>query len=89
MKKFLAIFAALAAIGLEAHLASAAARTCDSVLTPGEGLAEAAANCPPSTTFTIKDGSYKLSRPINADSGDILVRSEGWPDRSHRQPHRQ
>jgi parallel beta-helix repeat protein len=72
MKKLLAIFAALAAIGLEAHLASAAARTCDSVITPGEGLAKAAANCPPSTTFTIKDGAYKLTRPINADSGDTF-----------------
>jgi parallel beta-helix repeat protein len=72
MKKLLAIFAALAAIGLEAHVASAAARSCNSVITPGEGLAEAAANCPPSTTFTIKDGSYKLSRPINADSGDTF-----------------
>ena len=71
MKKLLAIFAALAAIGVEAHVASAA-RTCDSVISPGEGLAEAAANCPPSTTFTIKDGAYKLSRPINADSGDTF-----------------
>ena len=71
MNKLLAILAALAAIGLEAHVASAA-RTCDSVLTPGEGLAEAAANCPPSTTFTIKDGAYKLTRPINADSGDTF-----------------
>ena len=72
MKKLLAIFAALAAIGLEAHVASAAARSCDSVITPGEGLAEAAANCPPSTTFTINDGAYKLSGPIDADSGDTF-----------------
>src|SRR5215208_3817031 len=71
MKKLLAIFAALAAIGLEAHLASAA-RTCDSVITPGEGLAKAAANCPPSTTFIIKDGAYKLTGPIDADSGDTF-----------------
>src|SRR5829696_5770928 len=71
MKKLLAIFAALAAIGLEAHVASAA-RTCDSVITPGEGLAKAAANCPPSTTFIIKDGAYKLTEPIDADSGDTF-----------------
>ena len=67
MKKLLAIFvAALAAIGLEDHLASAA-RTCNSVITPGEGLAKAAANCPPSTTFIIKDGAYKLPGPIDVD----------------------
>src|SRR5215204_2677033 len=72
MKKLLAIFvAALAAIGLEAHLASAA-RTCNSVITPGEGLAKAAANCPPSTTFIIKDGAYKLPGPIDVDSGDTF-----------------
>src|SRR5215211_5175869 len=71
MKKLLAIFAALAAIGLEAYVASAA-RTCDSVITPGEGLAKAAANCPPSTTFIIKDGAYKLPGPIDADSGDTF-----------------
>ena len=71
MKKLLAIFAALAAIGLGAHLASAA-RTCDSVITPGEGLAKAAADCPPSTTFIIKDGAYKLREPIDADSGDTF-----------------
>jgi hypothetical protein len=57
LKKLLAIFAALAAIGLGAHVATAA-RTCDSVIAPGEGLAKAAAKCPPSTTFTIKDGIY-------------------------------
>src|SRR5215218_3188675 len=72
MKKLLAIFvAALAAIGLEAHVASAA-RTCNSVITPGEGLAKAAANCPPSTTFIIKDGAYKLPGPIDVDSGDTF-----------------
>jgi parallel beta-helix repeat protein len=71
MKKLLAIFAALAAIGLEAHVASAA-RTCDSVITPGEDLAKAAADCPPSTTFIIKDGAYKLTGPIDADSGDTF-----------------
>jgi parallel beta-helix repeat protein len=71
MKKLLAIFAALAAIGLEAHVASAA-RTCNSAITPGEGLAKAAANCPPSTTFIIRDGTYKLTGPINADSGDTF-----------------
>src|SRR5215213_1194798 len=72
MKKLLAIFvAALAAIGLEAHVASAA-RTCNSVITPGEGLTKAAANCPPSTTFIIKDGAYKLPGPIDVDSGDTF-----------------
>ena len=71
MNKLLAILAALAAIGLEAHVASAA-RTCDSVISPGEGLAQAAAKCPPSTTFTIKDGAYKLTGPIVADSGDTF-----------------
>jgi parallel beta-helix repeat protein len=29
-----------------------------------------AAHCPPSTTFTIKDGTYKLSRAVIANSGD-------------------
>src|SRR5918994_70615 len=71
MNKLLAILAALAVIGLEAHVASAA-RTCDSVISPGEGLAQAAAKCPPSTTFTIKDGAYKLTGPIVADSGDTF-----------------
>jgi hypothetical protein len=71
MKKLLTILAVLAAIGLAAQVASAA-RTCDSVIAPGEGLAKAAANCPPSTTFTIKDGAYELSGEIDADSGDTF-----------------
>src|ERR687897_1752303 len=71
MNKLLAILAALAVIGLEAHVASAA-RTCDSVISPGEGLAQAATKCPPSTTFTIKEGAYKLTGPIDADSGDTF-----------------
>jgi len=57
------------AIGLGVSVASAATR-CNPVLTPGEDLARVAANCPPSTTFTIKDGAYKLSSAVNANSGD-------------------
>jgi len=59
------------AIGLGVSVASAAT-TCNPVLTPGEDLARVAANCPPSTTFTIKDGTYKLSRAVNANSGDTF-----------------
>src|SRR5215203_6915218 len=58
-------------IGLGVSVASAASR-CNPVLTPGENLARVAANCPPSTTFTIKDGTYKLSRAVVAQSGDTF-----------------
>ena len=79
MKKPLVVLAALATIGLWATAASAAASKCDPVLTPGEDLTRVAANCPPSTTFTIKDGSYKLSGPVQADSEDVFkgVYSDG------------
>ena len=66
------------AIGLGVSVASAAAR-CNPVLTPGENLARVAAHCPPSTTFTIKDGTFKLSRAVIANSGDTFkgVYSDG------------
>jgi hypothetical protein len=78
-KKLLLVLAVSMAIGgLGVSFASAAA-TCNPVLTPGEGLARVAAHCPPSTTFTIKDGTYKLSRAVIANSGDTFkgVYSDG------------
>src|SRR5215211_7606040 len=65
-------------IGLGASFASAATR-CHPVLSPGENLARVAEHCPPSTTFTIKDGTYKLSSAVNASSGDTFkgVYSDG------------
>src|SRR5215207_5005567 len=71
MKKLLFVLAVSMAIGLGVSVASAATR-CNPVLTPGENLARVAANCPPSTTFTIKDGTYKLSRAVIANSGDTF-----------------
>ncbi len=78
MKKPLLVLALSMAIGLVLSAASAA-KTCNPGLTPGENLARVAANCPPSTTFTIKDGTYKLSRAVNANSGDTFkgVYSDG------------
>lgn len=78
MKKLLLVLAVSMAIGLGVSVASAAT-TCHPVLTPGEDLARVAGNCPPSTTFTIKDGTYKLSRTVNANSGDTFkgVYSDG------------
>jgi hypothetical protein len=70
-KKLLLVLAVSMAIGLGLSVASAATR-CNPVLTPGEDLARVAADCPPSTTFTIKDGTYKLSRAVNASSGDTF-----------------
>src|SRR5215203_4909244 len=65
-------------IGIGVSVASAAT-TCNPVLTPGENLARVAAHCPPSTTFTIKDGTYKLSRAVIANSEDAFkgVYSDG------------
>ena len=80
MKKPLVVLAALATIGLwDAAASSAAASKCDRVLTPGEDLARVADDCRTSTTFTIKDGSYKLSGPVEAHSGDVFkgVYSDG------------
>jgi parallel beta-helix repeat protein len=76
-KRFLVLSVAMA-IGLGVSVASAAT-TCNPVLTPGENLGWVAANCPPSTTFTIKDGTYKLSGAVNANSGDTFkgVYSDG------------
>src|SRR5215216_7259513 len=74
-KKLLLVLAVSMAIGLGIGLGvsfASAATTCNPVLTPGENLARVAANCPPSTTFTIKDGTYKLSRAVNANSGDTF-----------------
>src|SRR5215217_1712676 len=70
-KKLLLVLAVSMAIGLGVSFASAATR-CNPVLTPGENLARVAAHCPPSTTFTIKDGTYKLSSAVNANSGDTF-----------------
>jgi hypothetical protein len=71
VKKLLVVLAVSMAIGLGVSVASAAT-TCNPVLTPGENLARVAAHCPPSTTFTIKDGTYKLSRAVIANSGDTF-----------------
>jgi parallel beta helix pectate lyase-like protein len=67
----LLVLAVSMAIGLGVSFASAATK-CHPVLTPGENLARVAANCPPATTFTIKDGTYKLSRAVIANSGDTF-----------------
>jgi hypothetical protein len=71
VKKLLLVLAVSMAIGLGVSVASAATR-CKPVLTPGENLARVAAHCPPSTTFTIKDGTYKLTRGVIANSGDTF-----------------
>ncbi len=71
MKKLLVVVAVATAIGLGVSVASAATR-CNPVLTPGENLSWVAASCPPSTTFTIKDGTYKLTRAVDANSGDTF-----------------
>jgi Right handed beta helix region len=70
-KKLLLVLAVSMANGLGVSDASAA-RKCNPVLTPGENIARVAANCPPSTTFSIKDGTYKLSRAVIANSGDTF-----------------
>src|SRR5829696_1375117 len=77
-KKLLLVLAVSMVIGLGVSVASAATR-CNPVLTPGEDLAQVAAHCPPSTTFTIKAGTYKLSSAVNANSGDTFkgVYSDG------------
>src|SRR5918993_1465068 len=77
-KKLLLVLTVSMVIGLGISVASAATR-CTPVLTPGENLARVAAHCPPSTTFTIKDGTYKLSSAVNANSGDTFkgVYSDG------------
>src|ERR687897_521398 len=71
LNKLLFVLAVSMAIGLGVSVASAAT-TCRPVLTPGENLVRVAAHCPPSTTFTIKDGTYKLSRAVIANSGDTF-----------------
>jgi hypothetical protein len=71
VKKLLLVLAVLMAIGLGGAAASAAT-ACHPVLTPGENLARVAARCPPSTTFIIKDGTYKLSRAVYANSEDTF-----------------
>src|SRR5918994_1348946 len=78
LNKLLLVLAVSMVIGLGVSVASAAT-TCNPVLTPGENLARVAANCPPSTTFTIKDGTYKLSGAVIANSGDTFqgVYSDG------------
>jgi hypothetical protein len=71
VKKLWLVLVVSMAIGLGVSVAPAATR-CNPVLTPGENLARVAAHCPPSTTFTIKDGTYKLSRAVIAQSGDTF-----------------
>jgi hypothetical protein len=77
-KLLLVLAVSMAIGGLGVSVASAAAR-CNPGITPGEGLARVAAHCPPSTTFTIEDGTYKLSRAVIANSGDTFkgVYSDG------------
>src|ERR687893_2902179 len=84
LNKLLVVLAVSMAIGLGVSVASAAT-TCNPVLTPGENLARVAANCPPSTTFAIKDGTYKLSRAVIANSGDTF--KGVYSDRSRPQIH--
>lgn len=69
-KMLVTIFAILVALGLGAPVASA--RACAPTITPGENIAQVAASCPGSTIFTIKDGSYKVSGPIDVDNGDVF-----------------
>jgi hypothetical protein len=71
LKKLLLVLTVAMAIGLGVSVASAAT-ACNPVLSPGENLARVAANCPSSTTFTIKDGTYKLPSAVNASSGDTF-----------------
>lgn len=63
------ILAVLMAIGIGTPVASAG--TCAPTITPGESINRVAASCPGGTTFTIKDGAYKLSGSVNADSRDV------------------
>lgn len=69
-KWVLTILAVLAAIGLGSSAASA--DPCSPTITSGENIAQVVSSCSGSTTFTIKDGSYRLSAPINASSGDAF-----------------
>src|SRR5829696_5893838 len=65
-KKLLLVLAVSMAIGLGVSVASAATR-CNPVLTPGEGLARVAANCPPpppSPSRTAPTSSRVQSTPI-------------------------
>lgn len=68
-KRVVTILAIMAAIGLGTPMASA--ETCAPTITPGESITRVAASCPGGTTFTIKDGAYKLSGSVNVDSRDI------------------
>lgn len=67
-QRVLTLLAILMAIGLGTSVASAG--TCSPTITPGESINRVAASCPGGTTFTIKDGAYKLSGSVNADSRD-------------------
>ena len=67
-KKVMTILAILVAIGLGTPVASA--ETCAPTITPGESITRVAASCPDGTTFTIKDGAYRLSGSVNVDSRD-------------------
>lgn len=68
VKRVLSTLAILLAIGLGAPVTSAGA--CAPTITPGESINRVTASCPGGTTFTIQDGSYKLSGPVNVDSRD-------------------
>jgi hypothetical protein len=84
VKKLWLVLAVSMAIGLVISVAPAATK-CNPVLTSGENLARVAASCPPSTTFTIKDGTYKLSTAVDASSGDTFkgVYSDGSRPQIH------
>ena len=84
MKKLWLVLAVSIAISLGASAAPAAKR-CHPILTPGEHLALVAAHCPPSTTFIIKDGTYKISTAVIANSGDTFkgVYSDGSRPQIH------
>lgn len=70
VKRMVVVAAVLAAIWVGTPVASAG--TCAPTITPGESISRVVADCPGSTTFTIRDGSYKLSGPINVSSGDVF-----------------
>jgi hypothetical protein len=65
---FVTFLTILVAVGLGSPVATAA--SCAPTITPGESINRVAASCPGGTTFTIKDGAYKLTGSINADSRD-------------------
>lgn len=71
VKRMLAASAVLVAIWAGTSVASAG--PCAPTITPGENISRIVASCPGSINFTIKDGYYKLSNPINVSSGDTFT----------------